>query len=284
MLGSAEFGRWPGYEGPRTVLESGLLAPDVGVAAHGLPEDFRFDDVRAVAAAGRKAGVWSWYLVNNEIYPSCYANAGRLRTFFAGLPPEASSLIAWLSVDSNNHTLNLHSLYVAGALMRDPGADPRRLLREFAAGALGPANAEAVVGLLGIIEELRPSWPTTYGDAPLSVSRAREAQALARTIRVPDGFRPAFPLVIAPQDLARELVAQAEALTQFAEFCAAAAEVEEMKRTGASPAALKAALAALPAVARPTEFMTQLEYCHYLRKREALESATRGAPAQHRSP
>jgi len=249
MLDSKRFGRWPGYEGPETILNAGILPDDVMLSVHGEPELFKYEQVRQITDASRRAGVWAWYLANNEIYPSLFTCTQRMKDHFAALPADAHERITWHTVDSNNHTLNLHNLYVAARLMQDPGTDATAALRAFCAGALGEGNADSAVRVLEIIEELRPLWCEKYGDTPIDVALAREAETLARGIAIDDGFAPAFPMVLSPTELADELVAQAEALAQFATFLD-----DPDGATG---------------VDKPTDFLTNLEYCHALRRRDA---------------
>ncbi|HUW56846.1 MAG TPA: hypothetical protein VMZ92_09435 [Planctomycetota bacterium] len=271
MLDSKRFGKWPGYEGPRTILDSGLLPDKVMLSVHGEPERFDYGQIRTITDAGRRSGVWAWYLANNEIYPSLFVCTGRLGDHFGGLPADAHERITWHTVDSNNHTVNLHNLYVAGRLCQDPSADAGEALRTFAAGALGAGNVERAVRVLDIIEELRPFWCETYGDKPVDVSLAREAASLAREISIADDFAPGFPMVLSPRELAAELLAQTEALAQFARFLDAAAGVRRRSQKGAPQADVDAAIATLPRVDKPTEYLTHLEYCHYLRKLDALK-------------
>ena len=264
MLDSPRFGIWPGYEGPKTVLDSGILPDDVMVCVHGEPDKLDFDQVREIVRAGRKAGVWGWYTADNEIYPSLHVRTSALKKHFSSLPGEAHEMLSWYSIDSNNHGLNLHNLYVAAELMRDPKADVERTVGEFITGAFGGENVERVRKLFSAIETIRPMWPNTYGDSPPDVKLAREAHSLARDITIPDGFQPAFPVTLSPRELADELLAQTEVIVEFAEFSAAAADVNKLKEQGASAERLAAAVAKLPSVKRPTEWMTNLEYCRYL--------------------
>ncbi|HUU43901.1 MAG TPA: hypothetical protein VMX57_08975 [Planctomycetota bacterium] len=273
MLDSKRFGKWPGYEGPGTILDSGILPDDVMLCVHGEPGIFDYGQIRTITNAGRRAGVWAWYLANNEIYPSMFVCTARLKQHFAGLPADAHERITWHSVDSNNHTVNLHNLYVASRLMLDPSTDASAALRDFTAGAFGTENAGHAARALEIIETLRPLWCEKYGREPLDVALAREADARAREIVVADDFEPAFPMPITPRELADEIVAQTDAMRAFAEFTAAVEGVRKMIEKGAPAGEVKTAVAGLPTVAKPTEYLTNLEYCHYLAIRADLDAA-----------
>lgn len=276
MLHHPRFSKWAGYEGPHTVLQSGILPPEVMIAVHSSPSDFNFDTVRQIAQAGRKVGVWCWYLANHEVTPSCYVRTSRLKDYFADLPEEAHELIEWHSLDANNHGLNIHNLFVAGRLMRDPHADAQAVLREFIAGAFGAENVDRVEKILLTIEKAR-NCPGYRDDPQATPEQARDAHRLAREISIADTFSPAFPMVLSPRELAGELVAQTEAIAQFLEFRAGARDVEQMKRRGASPEQIDAAIAELPAVDRPSDWMTNMEYCLYLARLDDLKEETQVA-------
>ncbi len=264
MLADERFGRWAGYKGVETVAKGGILPDDVMLSVHAEHNKFDEKELREIVRCGRRAGMWTWYLVNNEIIPSMYSRTKALREFYDALPADAPGLIAWQSIDNNNHVVNLHTLYVCAKLMLDRSADPHAAQREFLEGALGRENAGNAEIALDAIEAIRPMWGYKYGDAPLDVALARRAEAASRKVKVAKGFKPAWPMPVTPAEYAEEIVAQTEALREFAEFSAAAAEAEKLK----SPAALDA----LPAVTKPTKWMTNLEYVRRLARIEAIRS------------
>ena len=269
MLHSERFLRWPGYKDERTVLDAGILPADVMIALDGNGGRIRVEQARRIAEAGRKAGVWGWYLVNNEISPSLHVQTSAVAAAFRRLPPEAHDLISWYAVDSNAHGLNMHDLYVAGKVMRDPDTDARAALREFFAGAFGVGNVARVEKVLRTIETTRGLWRYS-GDPAAKLPAAREARALAREISIPEDFTPAFPMVLSPADLAEELVAQTEAIVQFLEFSAAVAKVEAMQKKGVAKDEVNNAIAKLPEVRAPTRWLTNFEYVPYVKKLREL--------------
>ncbi|MFB3893522.1 MAG: hypothetical protein ACE15C_16035 [Phycisphaerae bacterium] len=278
MLADPRFGKWPGYKGVRTVAAGGILPDDVMLSVHAEHRVFNEKEVREIVAHGRRAGVWTWYLVNNEIIPSMYGRTRALKEFFDALPADATDLIAWQSIDNNNHILNLDSLYICAKQMLDRTADPVAAQREFLSGALGDASAADAQFVLQAIETLRPMWGYKYGDEALDVGLARQAEAVARSISATDDFVPAFPMPLTPAEYSQELVAQAEALREFAEFSVAAAEVEKMVKAGAPATVVDAALNSLPAVKKPTRWMTNLEWCRRLARIAALREGWRQGP------
>jgi len=280
MLHSREYGKWEGYEGPQSVLESGILPHDVMIAVHSSPDDgcssryggFEINEVTEIAAAGRKVGVWAWYLADNEIAPSFIVRTKALHDYFSNVPADMYELIERHSLDSTSHGLNMHNLYVAGKLMRDPYADAQAVLREFIAGALGRENVENVQEVFFTIEALRKGF---MGVPEGTVDAARRAHDLARGVLIPKGFSPAFPMIISPEELAGELTAQTEAITEFLVFREASADLERMTGQGASEARVNAAIANLPRVKTPSMWLTNLEYCAYLAGLDELKKALR---------
>ncbi|GEM_PF-3182434 len=279
MLTSPTFGKWPGYKGVETIARGGILPDDVVLCVHAEHRVFDEKDVRDIVASGRRAGMWTWYCVNNEIMPSMFGRTRALKEFFAALPADAPELFAWQSIDNNNHILNMDSLYVCAQLMLDRQADPVAAQRQFLIGALGENNADDAQFALQTIEALRPMWPQKYGDEALDASRAHKAGAAAHRIRVAPDFAPAFPMPISPDEYAQEIVVQTHALREFADFSVAAAEVERMKARGTSETAMEAALRSLPEVTKPTRWMTNLEWCRRLARIESLRRGWGSGPA-----
>jgi len=137
MLHSSRFNKWRGYKNVHTILDSGILPDDVMLCMDGNGGRFDLNEARAISRAGRKVGIWGWYLADKETRPSMHVCTNRLGNAFRKLPADAHNLIEWYSMNSNSHRLNMGNLYVAGKLMRNPRADARAALRKFIAGAFG---------------------------------------------------------------------------------------------------------------------------------------------------
>ena len=273
MLHNSRFNKWRGYKDVHTILDAGILPDDVMLCLDGNGGRFDLDEAEAIVKVGRKVGVWGWYLADNEIRPSMHVCTDVLSSALGKLPREAHNLIKWYSIDSNCHGLNMQNLYVAGKLMRNPEADARAALREFIAGAFGVENMARVEKVFRAIEKTRGYW-SYKSISPAKLSIAREAHKLALGITIPEGFEPAFPMVISPKELARELVAQTEVILEFMEFATAATKVEQMRKEGAGQDKIKAAIENLPEVKTPTEWLTNLEYVSYLRKLDEFKVTT----------
>jgi len=97
-----------------------------------------------------------------------------------------------------------------------------------------------------------------------------EADKLVMEITIPNGFKPAFPMVISPKELAGELVAQTESLVELYEFQIAVYKVKQMQKEGAAQDKIKAAIENLPKVKAPTEWLTNIDYVSYLKKLKEL--------------
>lgn len=263
---------WAGYEDVHTILDSGILPVDVALAMSGYREQFDTNEARAIAASGRKVGIWAWYLADNEIEPSLHVRTSALDAYFKKLPAEAHELLEWHSLDSNNPGLNMQNLYVAGQLMQDPQRDARAALREFISGAFGDRNVAVVEKIFQIIETTR-GFQKYEGDFAAQLPAAREAHELAQQIAIPENFQPAFPMVISPEDLKKELLVHTETIVRFLEFSAAASEIEEMLQQEVSEEIITTEIEKLPEISAPTEWMTNYEYVLYLQKLKELKKS-----------
>jgi hypothetical protein len=261
---------WSGYKDVHTILDAGILPDDVMIALDGLSGKIDIGAAEAIAKAGRKVGVWGWYLADMETRPSLNLSANRLGEAFGKLPPKMHDLIDWYSVDATTHTLNMQNLYIAGRLMRDPTVGAQTAQREFIVGAFGAQNVGTVEKVFRGIRSTRGIWG--HGTlSPANLPVAREAHKLALEITIPEGFEPAFPMVISPRQLAKELVAQTEAIVEIYEFHIAVDKVKQMREEGAGSDKIKAAIENLPEVKTPTEWLTNLEYVSYLKKLKEIK-------------
>ena len=272
MLQSGTHGVWPGYEGPQTVLDSGVLDADVTVAvgsspAHVPPGAFDPEHVRMITQSGRRAGVWCWYLADNEMSPSMYVRTTLLKDYFSSIPTDVFDSLEWHTVEGNTPTLNLHNLYVAGKLMQNPQADAPAALREYIAGAFGEENVGAVEEILCALERIRSGYAGVPACDAETVHMLRDR---AGAISIHDKFEPAFPLPFTPRELAGEVRAQVEAIAALMEFEAAADEVERLVREG-DKEQVEEAVRNLPAMQKPTEYLTLLEYSCYLERLQQMK-------------
>lgn len=272
---------YPGFDGlgalaahPRLEPGSELVIGLMNYWADGLHGDADGDlhgaDLLEIAAANRQAGVWGWYLADNEINPALHVRTEVLQQFYRNLPQETPATLAWQSIDDNFPGLNMQNLYVAGKLMQDPSLDAGALLDEFVRGYVGEANTPAVTAALRAVEQARTrsllyhatvedavapegTWPACRNTLPVAwldeTTRAVDAAiAGMRTVTLAADFRTAWPVTMEPAEYLCELKAHLDAIRQMLAFLHGVRDLERLRDSGAPTEQLEAALNALPTV------------------------------------
>jgi len=294
--------KWPGYESAGKLAAHPKLDRDTDIAW-----GWRIgpkDELDAIVAAGRRAAVWGWYTADDEIRPALHVRIGVLENCFpnklmpqkrAELAPRWTDGLAWYSLDDNFHGLNMQNLYVAGKLMQDPSLDAQQLLDEFVRGFVGETNAPAVAAALRAVEQARTkSYCYTYTvpdavdirtteqknmtDIWLSETPGIVTAALQglKSVKLAPNFKPAWPVVLEPQDYLAELQAHLEAIRQMLTFLTAVREVERLKAAGAPVEKLETAINALPKVIYDPAHTAGLETMVYRNKLATLKKAALG--------
>jgi hypothetical protein len=143
---------WHGYTGVETIVKSGLIPKEVGIAMGGT---VRLPEARQIAAAGHSASVWGWYLADNELVYTMHVHTHVLANYFSSLPEEAHDLIGLHTLDSCQEETNLYSIYVGAQMLANPGIDPEVYLREVARLVYGPKVENAVFQGLKAIADVR---------------------------------------------------------------------------------------------------------------------------------
>ena len=261
---------WPGYKSFGDILAAGILPEDVGFAQGGR---FNLAEAKAIAKAGRRLGVWAWYLADNEICPSLHVHTGIMGEYFSKLPREASRLADWHTIDSNCHILNLASLYAAAQLLKDPYCDLDGALADFCEFAFGPKISAEVGAAFRAVAQTRcqsdygrvraplegvpiSSYLGDENEAPLGHRRtAMKALETMRRLRPDAGYKSPLEPLVTVDFLLKALKAHLERIGEFAEF---RARLRELTRAKA-----RISPARLPKVAGAGEFMTQFEYKVY---------------------
>lgn len=258
-------GRWPGYESVRTILDAGILPPDVGLAQHGR---FRLNEAKTIAAAGRRAGVWGWYLADDEVMPSIHVHKTILGEYFNAMPPSAGRLLEWHSIDSNCHALNVHNLYLAGQLLIDPTRIADALLAEYCRRAFGKAGDGFLVGLRAIdqtrcqtdyqrLARLLTGLPwkgasDEYERPAEHLKIVSAARKVVDKLRPDARHKPDLPLAISAGEFLTELQLHLRAIEQYARWRIAFVK-EAARGEPIDPARL-------PRLDKPGKYMTQFEY------------------------
>lgn len=151
-LANPNYQRWLGYKGVETILSSGKIPADVGIALH---KTYNANDAKKILAAGHPVSVWGWYLADQELVYTMHVHTHLLGDYFHKLPDDARDAIDFHVLDNNQRETNLYSIYVGAQLMWNPHADPDALLREIARVVYGPKLEEPVFRALKAIADVR---------------------------------------------------------------------------------------------------------------------------------
>lgn len=306
VKGEERFIAYPGYEGPVKLAAHPKLDKETqivrGVTNYGADGDnldfaagLKGAELDGVAAAGRQAGVWSWYTADNEINPALHVRTDVLQNYFRSLPPQTRTKLAWHSIDDNFPGLNMQNLYVAGKLMQDPGLDAGKLLEEFVRGFVGEPNASALTAALRAVELARTRsmlyaarvedavapplvWQKTRRPLPKNwldeaTTAVDAAIAGMKTVKLEPDFKTAWPVTMEPAEYLGELDAHLEAIRQMLAFLKRVREVERLQAEGTPKEKLEAAIAALPKVIYDPAHTAGLEAHVYKQKLAALKKA-----------
>lgn len=261
-------GPWPGYRDESTVIESGLLPPDVGLTVTNhlcRRRDARVlfpkEAAARIAASGRPVGVWAWYLADYETALSMYYRGAILQEYFENLPSEESDILTWHSMDDNAHLLNLASLYVAARLMRSPKLKHEDLLREWASLMFGEENVEAIARVHEMIQAVRgrSMWNRPTADPEADLIVIAEAGKALRTTRLrPDWMSP-LSAFISPRQLLEEYAAQLDIIEEFLRFELAVLELKRQVALGATKEQIEVARSKIHPIAFNQEFLNNQE-------------------------
>lgn len=151
-LDSPSYRWWTGYSGVETILSSGKIPPEVGLA---MSRMYRPEEARRITAAGHKAGVWGWYLADNELVYTMHVHTQILRAYLRAIPDEARELCNFHTLSNCQAETNLYSIYVGARMLWDPRQDPEIYLREVARLVYGPKLEEPVFLGLKAIADVR---------------------------------------------------------------------------------------------------------------------------------
>lgn len=152
---------WKHITGIEDILESGILADDVGIATHqeggALPHGIWLDYLKKIIRNKRKVGMWLWYLFDYEINPGLHINYKRGAKYLMNLAEtDYVKRIQWSQCDTTRSgDWNTVSTMVGGMLMLDVRLDPDSLVREFCASIAGKKNATKVKKALDAIRKTR---------------------------------------------------------------------------------------------------------------------------------
>jgi hypothetical protein len=151
--------------------------------------------------------------------------------------------------------------------MWDPQKSGSELLRQYTKGMFGKENEEKLASVLEAVEAsccyLCPGLQAPYelsfilNDAADRLELIRRAKRTIADVRISADFVPAFPLIIEPEDLIKEIAAQLDVIEPYLQFHVAAADLLLMKEKGASEAEISRAFEALPKVSGSNEYLNR---------------------------
>jgi hypothetical protein len=207
---------WPGYEDWRSVVDSGVLSPEVAI---NLMRHYTYEIAQAIRAQNRQVGVWGWYMNDVETSPGMHVHAQILEREFRRLDRSAPALLDWYSLEDNNHILNLPLLYVGAQMLWDAQTSADQALLEFCDGLWGPEAAPNVRQALLALQQARCGpgeyfvredlWPDDYmcnegWGSPFpaqDVARCEAGLHALDDVKVDPGYVPKFALLVSPEEL-----------------------------------------------------------------------------------
>jgi hypothetical protein len=189
-----------------------------------------------IAKAGRKIGVWGWYLSDFEMTGFSHIYVKTLDKYFSELPTRAGELVDWISLELCFHGLPSEiNLFVTGRKMWEPKTPTRDLVLEYCSAVYGPANAEAMRRAYETVEEgqkevrygmvAKDKYPVVLGTAEFK-AKVDAVLAALETVKLPPAWRPNFAMVGTPQDDIDSLRAS------LLEFSKATVKTEEAQQAG----------------------------------------------------
>ncbi len=232
-LWALRWGAWPGYQDWRSVVDSGILHPEIGI---NLMRNYRYDAASAIAEQLRTTGVWGWYLNDLETRPAMHVHADILENEFSSVHPSASILLDWYSLEDNDHILNLPSLYVGGRMLWDNSMSANQALLEFCQAMWDPENASKVFKGLRALQAVRCGpgehmvsqdlWPDGYfcrfGRGSESPERdlqlGLEAMKELDSVVLDPDFVPKLPIIVEPRELLDQIRAHLGYVIDFAKI------------------------------------------------------------------
>ena len=269
---------WPGYEDYGSVLQAGILAKEVGIA---MPARLNPHLLTEIHESGHPAGVWGWRLLDIEHWHGLHVHTDVMEKYFRSFSPETEDLLEWYSVDDVSQFLAASNLYVAAQLLWDPQRSGKELVREYTRGMFGPENAEKMALVLEAVEKAscylcpghQPDLTKVLEGAEERRTIIQEARETLADVRMDPAFVPAFPQIISPEELLKEISAQFEAIGKYNEFHLAVIRLmeyyPELQGMG-DTAAIEEAFNKLPKVPAPEEYLWVHIYGRYTTDLENL--------------
>jgi hypothetical protein len=222
---------WPGYESWRSVVESGVLAPTIAI---NLMRHYKYEVAQAIKGQNRKAGVWGWYLNDQEINPGMHIHTQILDSEFHRMDATAGKLLDWFSLEDNNHILNAPMLYVGAQMLWDHKTSASDALFDFCDAMWGPEAAPPIHQAMLALESARCGpgeyvvnldlWPNDYScnqgrgsqSPEQDLARCQDALKALDSVKADPGYVAKFRLPIGADRWLGHLRAHLEYVRDYA--------------------------------------------------------------------
>jgi HEAT repeat protein len=179
---------------------------DVGIA---LMQWYRPDQARQVLAAGRRCGIWGWYISDYEMtFGSHLVGRHMDEKYYGKLPEAASRETEWLCTELTHHRLPSEiDLYLSAQKMWNPKRPMAGIMLDYCRAVYGPANAAAMrlvyetveAGQGPYIHQGEYNYPKVLG-TPEFTAKAKQALAALDGVKLPAGWRPNFAPMATPAE------------------------------------------------------------------------------------
>jgi hypothetical protein len=197
-----------GHPAMGKLLDETFSPREFGIALH---RWYDAEKARLVKAAGRKVGIWSWYIADYEMAHDCAFCMKVIDKYFSSLPADAGQQIDWISMERCWHGMPSDiNLWVAGQKLVDPFKPLQQIEEEFCTTVFG-TSGPAVLGAFHACEDGQVDQ-RIYGvyipesDRYPALTAGPEFEKQARGVlrqleSVHGSFSPRIPLVTRPEQM-----------------------------------------------------------------------------------
>jgi cell fate (sporulation/competence/biofilm development) regulator YlbF (YheA/YmcA/DUF963 family) len=259
--------QWWGWKGPMEqgalrLLDMKMMPRDsiqvVGVHG-GRPETWKQTQVlRDFKTRGFDTGIWAWYWADFEYQPGLHVHASRLQKYFEALPRDVARELAFHTVESSNHEVNLPSLYAAAQMLWNPDQKAADLILRYCMGLYGPKVGPVISEALLEIDRIRCANPFSPGFCGAGTSNPKadldsslQWAGRLKTLQPDPAWVPKYPLLKPLQAQIADVQKAFQEIGDFARFRISAEEVTlAAKQATASKETLAQMVEKLPPISQ----------------------------------
>ena len=214
---------WSAWKGSKskTFLDEAYTPKQVGIA---LERWYDAKKAALVKKAGRPVGIWGWYMGDFEMNYSSHILTRTIHKYYSALPPEASRMVDWISIELCFHTLPSQvNLYVGGQMMCDPKRSLDQIMFDYCHSVYGVANAQTMTEVYKVVEMgqkeyrygmvKRDRYPKVHS-TPEFTGEAKSVLGKLERVELPVEWQPNFPTVSDPRDDIKSLRQSLEAFVR----------------------------------------------------------------------